>query len=323
MNPNFKDYLLKYMQAKSFSKKEHIQSLWSDYGSIDRYFLENENREQVVIKHIDIRQASSHPRGWHSNLSHQRKIRSYEVETTWYKQYAARCTRFCKVPKLIGAFKDGQEQWIVLEDLSLRFPEKLTQVNLDQIKVCLHWLAHFHTTFLQETPENLWPIGSYWHLDTRPEEFEALEEGPLKKRAKQIDQLLNTCTYQTLIHGDAKLANFCFSADHQQVAAVDFQYIGKGCGIKDVMYFLSSCLSGAELAALEQELLDYYFSILQSATSSKLSQAEFQALEAEWRKLYAFAWADFVRFLLGWMPGHYKLHEYSLSQVEMVLKTIY
>ena len=125
-----------------------------------------------------------------------------------------------------------------------------------------------------------------------------------------------------IIHGDAKLANFCFSADHQKVAAVDFQYIGKGCGIKDVMYFLSSCLSGAELAAMEQKLLDYYFSILLSATTSKLRQAEFQALEAEWRRLYTFVWADFVRFLLGWMPGHYKLHEYSLSQVEMVLKTI-
>jgi hypothetical protein len=319
MDTTFKDYLLQITNAKSYKKAAHIQSLWSGYGSIDRFNFEGGKHKQLVIKHIDLRQVEQHPRGWNTNLSHQRKIRSYEVETAWYKQYADRCTADCKVPNLVGAFKNGQEQWIILEDLNLKYPDKLTQIGLDQIKVCLHWLAHFHATFLQEEPTELWPIGSYWHFDTRPEEFEALENGPLKTYAKQIDKVLNTAKYQTFIHGDAKLANFCFSEDHQKVAAVDFQYIGKACGIKDVMYFLSSCLSGEECAALENELLDYYFSILQSATTNKLSQTAFQALEAEWRKLYAFAWADFVRFLLGWMPGHYKLHDYSLSHIEKVL----
>lgn len=322
MNPNFKAYLLNLMQAKSISKKEHIQSLWSDYGSIDRYYLTNGEPAQVVIKHIDLRKASQHPRGWHTNISHQRKINSYAVETNWYTHYANRCTNHCKVPKLIGSYKKGQEQWIILEDLNPNFPAKLSQINVEEIKVCLHWLAHFHSTFLQEAPTELWPIGSYWHLNTRPEEFEALENGPLKKYAKQIDEVLNTARYQTFIHGDAKLANFCFAEDHQKVAAVDFQYIGKGCGLKDVMYFMSSCLSGEECAALENELLDYYFSILEAATTSKLNQTAFQALETEWRKLYAFAWADFVRFLLGWMPGHYKLHDYSLSQLDKTLKLI-
>ena len=43
------------------------------------------------------------------------------------------------------------------------------------------------------------------------------------------------------MHGDAKLANFLFTSDHSQVAGVDFQYVGGGCGMKDVAYLLS-CL---------------------------------------------------------------------------------
>ena len=92
----------------------------------------------------------------------------------------------------------------------------------------------------------LWECGSYWHLGTRPDELAALEDGPLKTTAPLIDQALRQSQFQTIIHGDAKLANFCFARHHNTangstVAAVDFQYVGAGCGIKDVTYFLGSC----------------------------------------------------------------------------------
>jgi Ser/Thr protein kinase RdoA (MazF antagonist) len=64
-------------------------------------------------------------------------------------------------------------------------------------------------------------------------------------KAAVIDQVLNNCSYQTIVHGDAKLANFCFSKEGA-VSAVDFQYVGGGCGMKDVAYFLGSCLTGKE-----------------------------------------------------------------------------
>ena len=119
------------------------------------------------------------------------------------------------------------------------------------------WLAHFHATFMGETPDGLWEVGSYWHLDTRPDELEALDDVHLKQAAGEIDALLRAARFQTFVHGDAKLANFCFSEDGTQVAAVDFQYVGGGCGMKDVAYFIGSCLYEEDCERHEAALLGF------------------------------------------------------------------
>ena len=45
-------------------------------------------------------------------------------------------------------------------------------------------------------------------------------------------------------------------------------------------------------------------------------------LEEEWRRLFAVAWADFHRFLMGWSPGHWKINSYSERLVERVIKDL-
>jgi len=45
------------------------------------------------------------------------------------------------------------------------------------------WLANFHAAFMGEQPAELWTIGTYWHLATRPDEFDALDDSPLKAAA--------------------------------------------------------------------------------------------------------------------------------------------
>ena len=154
-------------------------------------------------------------------------------------------------------------------------------------------------------PVGLWEVGTYWHLETRPQELEVLDDQRLKGVAPIIDEKLSNCAYKTFVHGDAKLANFCFAKDGQ-VAGVDFQYVGGGCGMKDVAYFVGSCLDERESERLENQILDTYFQHLQAALPVRN-----EALESEWRSLYRVAWADFHRFLKGWSPGHWKINSYS------------
>lgn len=319
MNPDFKAHLLRVTESSACEETEHIQSLWSGYGAISRYRLEGSERDTVVVKHISLQSATEHPRGWNTDRSHDRKLKSYQVETLWYEEWSQRCSPGCRVPEFLGSYTEGKEQWIIMEDLNQDFPLRKTQVTLSEVKTCLKWLVNFHATFLNQEPFGLWEVGTYWHLDTRPDELEKLEHEELKSQAHHIDKLLNQCRFQTIVHGDAKLANFCFSEDGQAVAAVDFQYVGGGCGMKDVAYFLGSCLSGDECEHYESELLNFYFSSLHAALDSSEKQVDQRALEEEWRSLYPIAVSDFTRFLLGWMPSHQKINDYCLKLLNEVL----
>ena len=322
MNPLFKEHLLKATNSSDCEEVEVIQSLWSNYGKISRYRLAGSADATVVVKHIALTKSTQHPRGWNTDKGHNRKVKSYEVETYWYEKWSQLCTKDCLIPKFIGSFSEGKDQWIILEDLNVNFPSRKDELSYSEIKVCLKWLANFHATFLGKKPKGLWEVGTYWHLETRPDEFEKMEHQELKSKAHVIDELLNQGKFQTIVHGDAKLANFCFSENGKNVAAVDFQYVGGGCGMKDVTYFLGSCLSNSDYEIYEIELIDFYFSELQIALDSSNSNVDFKELENEWRKLYPIACTDFIRFLLGWMPSHQKINKHNLNVMNAVLSDL-
>lgn len=128
---------------------------------------------------------------------------------------------------------------------------------------------------------------------------------------KKIDNRLNTCKFQTLVHGDAMPANFCFS-QNGSAAALDFQYTGEGCGMKDVIYLMSSSLTDEKLFKNDSIILDRYFQFLeQSIEYFEIAGIDFSELRKEWEEMYFFAWIDFVRFLEGWSPGHARINSYS------------
>jgi hypothetical protein len=315
MNDYFKSIILKATDATSLKEKETIQSLWSGYGKIARVQLEDSPLESVVVKHVQLPKQKNHPRGWNSDIGHQRKLKSYQVETNWYKNYSK--SSKARLPKCFAIEHKDDEVLIVLEDLDKAgFPIRKHQVTWDEIATYLEWLAKFHTSYLGKEVNELWEIGTYWHLTTRPDELEVLQDKALKNAASTIDAKLNNCKFKTLVHGDAKLANFCF-AKNGQVAGVDFQYVGGGCGIKDVAYFVGSCLSEKDCERLEDKILDTYFMHLQNAIGTKN-----EALEKEWRSLYHVAWADFHRFLKGWSPGHWKINSYSERITNQVIKNL-
>lgn len=315
---SYQALILQETGAKALRTGATIQTLWSGYGEIVRIHLEGCDRPSVVVKHVKFPEESAHPGGWNTDKSHQRKVRSYQVETHWYQNYTT--SDLCRAPICLAATTLGDEQVIVLEDLDVAgFNERRNNVNAAEINACLSWLANFHARFMGVEPKGLWPIGTYWHLETRPDELEAMSDQELRNAAGEIDNILNSCRFQTIVHGDAKLANFCFSGTGNGVAAVDFQYVGGGCGMKDVIYFLGSCMNEKQCEKRVPDLLDYYFSELKAALDNQVS---FKDLEMEWREMFAFAWTDFHRFLLGWMPGHHKINRYSRKLTQEVLSKL-
>jgi len=309
MNEKLQDILPRKAHASKVLKIELIQELWSGYGQLNRVYTDQTN---LIIKLIKFPNTQDHPRGWNSDFSHLRKVKSYEVEMNFYKFYNEAIPN-SYIPKFVASGVVDSSHYLILEDLqTLTFSPK-DKISWREVKLSLKWLANFHAKYLNVEPKHLWKIGTYWHLETRPDELQILSDLELKEAAPKIDQKLNSAKYKTLVHGDAKLANFLFNKD--AVAAVDFQYVGGGVGIKDVAYFLSSIYDEDQLHQNESECLKIYFNELTALTQNG-------DIEIEWRELYPYAWSDFYRFLKGWSPGHYKINSYSELMKERVIKCL-
>ena len=283
-----------------------IQEVWSGYGEVARYRLQGAAYEQVVAKIIRPDKGKGR--------SHQRKLRSYEVELNFYREYAKRCDSECRIARMLHGEKLDQGWLFVFEDLDAAgFSRRSLSPRWNELEACLRWLAHFHARFLGHKPQGLWKRGCYWHLATRPEEHRNMAAGPLRDAAARIDQVLAEAHFKTLVHGDAKPENFCFQPRGGAVAAVDFQYVGGGVGVQDLVYLLTGEDEGSFNQGVER-----YFELLREALPADFAKA---ALEEEWRGLIPWAWADFQRFLAGWEP-RWRLRRHEQGMTEQVLAQI-
>lgn len=305
---------------RTLHRCEKLQVLWGGYGELVRLFVDNSS---IVIKHVRLPKPESHPRGWNTDLSHQRKLKSYQVELCWYQHYVAQLNAHSPAPNALWVEQHENEWLLVMEDLKQRgFSQVITQAKPIHLCACLRWLAYFHAQHIQVDASGLWETGTYWHLATRPDELDALEDQTLKAAAKQIDQVLKHAPYPTLVHGDAKLANFCFTEQGDRAAAVDFQYVGAGCAMKDVALFMSSAVPPDECQATEQRLLDEYFKHLRQALIELRPELDARDVEQSWRPLFAIAWADFQRFVKGWSPNHWKINAYTEALKDKALQQL-
>ena len=274
---NLLDTVCTLTGASAARRRMRLQSLWRGYGEVVMVELTGGPASTVVVKHV------RPPAG-----AHPRKLRSYEVETAWYRQASHQGPR---IPAWFGSTTAGHERIVVLEDLhAAGFTRTLSGSAPRQVDAALGWLAHLHATHLGPPPAHLWPVGTYWHLGTRQAELAATPDRRWQVRAPVLDQTLRNARYQTVVHGDAKPANFLWNAQQQTVAAVDFQYTGGGPGIRDVVYLLGTDDPG-------DPRLEPYFERLRAALKPDVDAA---ALEREWRALVPVAAEDFERFLAGW-----------------------
>ena len=316
-------FILERTNANRITNRVEVQSLWSGYGSIQRVNLDGGEFSSIVVKHVQPGRGS-HPRGWNTDLSHQRKLKSYQVEANWYRKQNVDCKNsFARIPACLGTKKEGDEVLLLLEDLDASgFRGRKSFVNQTEWEACVSWLATFHAGNLDGDATGLWESGTYWHLETRPDELERLDDVVLKEVAPAIDTKLKRNKFQTLVHGDAKLANFCFSSDGSEVAAVDFQYVGGGCGMKDLAYFVGSCFRDEEAEEMEVEVLNYYFTQFRKSLVRINNEVAGEEVVQDWRPLYRVAWADFHRFMKGWSPGHWKLSDYSERVTREVIESL-
>lgn len=315
--PDVAAWIAEVSGAERVRSVQRIQTLWSGYGDLFHVLLDGGDVPTAIVKWVKPPAAGRHAR---ADVSDARKRRSYEVETTFYRTHAGRCSNACRVPRFIAARASNGERLLILEDLDVAgYPERRRAGRSVDIDACLSWLAAFHATFVGAVPDGLWKVGTYWHLATRREELDAIDEHELREAASFLDRRLSGCTFSTFVHGDAKLANFCFAAGSRSVAAVDFQYVGGGCGMKDVAYLLSG---DVESDAAEQRHLDVYFRRLRAELAEREAAIDVDALEAEWRALYPVACADYYRFLAGWSKAYWKSDARGQRLVRAVLRTL-
>ncbi len=287
--------------ARGAKHAKRIQSLWSGYGELFRIELDGGPHRTAIVKWA--RPPSGTVVGA-ADASTTRKLRSFENEGAFYRTLAPRCDETCRVAALLASRANtADREWVlVLEDLDATgYPARAHESNSGQLDGVLAWLASFHARFLGERDPQF-GAGTYWHLETRRNELPAILDAELRTAAPTLARRLSGAQYQTTIHGDAKDANFCFARDGKDLAAVDFQYTGRGCGVMDVAYLLYG--RGDEPAdGLDRPHLDAYFRHLRAALALRTDAVDVDAVEAEWRELYPVARLDFCRFLAGWRPS--------------------
>ena len=129
LGPQFESIVLATAGAAEIQSVEKIQNLWSDYGRILRcVFDDGAVWKSLVVKHVNFPDQVEHPRGWSGAQSHVRKMKSYEVEAEWYRNWSDQCGNSCRIPRLLSYEQIGEELLLVLEDLDgAGFPGRFNQ----------------------------------------------------------------------------------------------------------------------------------------------------------------------------------------------------
>jgi thiamine kinase-like enzyme len=259
------------------------------------------------------------------SIGDQRKLDSYRVEINFYQQYShdlrfqgiglAQCYHVEENASSEGGTKrnaattttnnNNTASRTILKTATSKTNTKVICLSVLQhvpeeinfIEKTLEWLAKFHAATWQRQEDGyLQSVGTYWHLDTRQEEWNQMStkgwEGRLRQAARAIDQWLKeTTSIQSWVHGDCKDANIMW--DGTQIALCDFQYVGIGCPLKDVAYFL--CSSGISSTVDETQYVQYYYDILCQHLTNRPPPTRHDVHVA-----LELCYCDYQRFLCGW-----------------------
>lgn len=253
-------------EVNSITSTAQIATLWGGMGSIVRLECQaNNSNDNITI--IAKRIRCSNPR----SFGDKRKAASYQVEASFYGSDA--CLELSEKHiccKGLHTDNDGNGTITILMK-PLPNPS-LYSMEGDVAKAAVRSVARLHAFFWGNAKSTkavedigLAPQGTYWYLDTRPDEYEYMDgrrgiSRKLKQAAFGIDRALKEHEYQTICHGDLKACNMSMSTDPSYVTFVDFQYLGRACPAKDLAYLF---VCGMDIDSdfedrQEEELLSLY-----------------------------------------------------------------
>lgn len=323
-------------EVKDF-RQRNIQSLWAGYGYISRLTLEpadatfTPNVNTVIAKCV-------RPRRGETGISHERKLKSYQVEAEFYRVMAPRLLEtpdtvqgLFGIPTPYHVESDGNDALFLLSDLSPDYPSSPGGFSFQEACAPLGWLAAFHACFWEQTPSpGVWEEGSYWHFQTRHDEWQSMGRSwkRLQQAAPAIDQRLRGCfrdgslppapqtfAHRTCVHGDPKDANIMTSRDKTKIAFYDFQYVGGGYGSRDLVYFFCAAMDSDAVEHHEEELLRLYHEQLCAKLADPTS-FPFEMLLQQ----FELCLLDYVRFMAGW--GMWGNSSWASKRAESILNRI-
>ncbi|PWW76212.1 hypothetical protein C7212DRAFT_196911, partial [Tuber magnatum] len=283
-----------------------------------------------ILKHIQPPPAPSSSSASHRTISesHLRKLISYRAE----RYFCTNLSRLLhssgstKVASLYDVAEEHVDDALLLEDLTVDFPLRAPYtLPLSKTHTAIRWLAGFHATFWNHTgvllipppndvpdpntAEGVWAQGGYWHLATRNEEYASLEETQeeyawlIPYTLPIAEKLRTEALGRTLLHGDVKGANILFSKaasrgdapKEEKCALYDFQYVGSGLGVVDLVHFLGTTADGRDLGGSENEegLMRVYFGEVERRCG--MGGYTWEVLVQQWE----WAVADWMRFMAG------------------------
>ncbi|MCY4081622.1 MAG: phosphotransferase [Caldilineaceae bacterium] len=126
------------------------------------------------------------------------------------------------------------------------------------------------TVYLLTLPAALERFGDLFSVEARwlaeefgyriPAHFAAVSAGP-----------------KSVVHGDYRADNMLFGGGREELAVIDWQGFGTGCGMYDVAFFLGTSVSSDLRRRIERDVLDEYHAIVLGAGAESYSR------EACWR----------------------------------------
>ena len=320
--------------------------LWAGMGNIYEvqcYSGGNEGNRTttLIVKYVHPRLPSKPSQ---LSIGDKRKLDSYLVEANFYEYYAKSFLEDYDVPLPMPYYVERQLDnptfptiIICMGELYSSIPRNTTLRDNDggENVGVVRWLAKFHAATWHKSPSGedspttetgVQSIGSYWHLDTRPDEWNDMPrhgwEGRLKLAARGIhDYLQDRDPLQCWVHGDTKDANILYYSKSKHryggeddivvdIAFCDFQYVGKGPPSRDLSYFF--CSSHVQDDEEQTYLLDIYFNDLTGLLKEQndrgtASPPHILPTRRQLEISMELAFCDFGRFMSGWGYWGYDL----------------